>query len=313
MRANKRSISLLGLLQAAAVLTVVFSFLTGFDIPYRNIELFSHFRLQYFAVSVLFLILFIGLRHFLYAGALGAAVIFNAIFVLPWYFSADLASDGVPLKLIHANVHTSNTEYSRLVEFVTRESPDIFFMQEVSPSWIDGTRELLEDYPYAYAEPRDGNFGIAVFSRIPFDSVTHIDSPPLGYPTILASVTIGDRPLTIISSHPPPPIGRHLFDARNKQLRDIAKLANQIDGDLVLLGDFNVSLWCPRFRQLEKSTGLKNARQGFGVLPTWPTFMPFAMIPIDHALVSSGIGVSDIRSGDSIGSDHLPLIVTLSL
>lgn len=313
MRSDKRKVSFIGLLQSAAVLTVVFSFLTGLNIRYHGIELFSHFRLQYFAVSVLLLILFAWLRHYIYAGALGATAIFNAIFVLPWYFSAGVAPDGVPLKLIHANVQASSAEYSQLIDFIDREDPDMIFLQEVSPAWIAGTQELLKAYPYTYAAAREDNFGIAAFSKIEFDSVQHIDSPPLDYPTILASVTFNGESLQIISSHPTIPLGAHLFAARNEQLKHIAERVAQSDGKLVLLGDFNASMWCPRLRKLENATGLRNARQGFGVLPSWPTFMPFAMIPIDHALVSEGIGVLDIRTGSRIGSDHLPLIVTVAL
>jgi endonuclease/exonuclease/phosphatase (EEP) superfamily protein YafD len=313
VRGDKYKISLIGLLQSAAVLTVVFSFLTGFDIRHHRIELFSHFRLQYFAVSVLLLILFAWRRHYLYAGALGATTIFNAIFVLPWYFSADITADGAPLKLIHANVRASSTDYSRLTDFIDQEDPDVIFLQEVTPAWIAGTQKLQKDYPYTYIVARDDSYGIAAFSKIEFDSVQHIASPPLDLPTVLAAITFNGEALRIIGSHPKAPIGRFLYDARNEQLKHIADLVIQSSGKVVLLGDFNASMWCPSFRQLETSTGLRNAAHGFGVLPSWPTFIPFAMIPIDHALVSEGIGVLDIRTGDKIGSDHLPLIVTVAL
>jgi endonuclease/exonuclease/phosphatase family metal-dependent hydrolase len=61
--------------------------------------------------------------------------------------------------------------------------------------------------------------------------------------------------------------------------------------------------------------GLINAREGFGVLPTWPTYYGSTalMIPIDHCLVSEDIRVFNIRTGAHIGSDHLPLIVDIEI
>lgn len=35
--------------------------------------------------------------------------------------------------------------------------------------------------------------------------------------------------------------------------------------------------------------------------------------PIDHCLVSSEFTVKNIKTGNDIGSDHLPLIIELSL
>ncbi|MGI9248856.1 MAG: endonuclease/exonuclease/phosphatase family protein, partial [Woeseiaceae bacterium] len=156
-------------------------------------------------------------------------------------------------------------------------------------------------------------FGIAMFSRIPLDSATHVDSPPLSFPTIIATVTVNDQPLTLIDTHPMIPITRSQYDARNEQLESLVELTGRATGAVVLIGDLNISLWCHRYRRLEERSGLRNSRRGFGVVPTWPTFMPFAMIPIDHALVSDDIGVIETRTGRRIGSDHLPLVITITI
>lgn len=307
-----RNVTIVGLLQAAALLTIVFSLLTGLGLAYQSIELFSHFRLQYFTAGILLLAIFVCLEQFAYAGALAAISLFNAALILPWYTAATSSVDGTPITLIHANVHSSNTDYESLIRFIQKENPDIFFLQEVTEQWLTATSPLKHDYPYHYAEPRSGHFGIAAFSKLPFDAIKHIDSPPLGHPTILATVTFAGEPISLISTHPSIPVSPALYKSRNEQLASIADLANELPGKVVLMGDFNASIWDQRLRTLEIDSGLKNARSGFGILPTWPTYFAPAMIPIDHVLVSEKITVSDIRTGENIGSDHLPLIVTLN-
>lgn len=306
-----KRVTWVGLLQAAAIVTVLFSVVTSFDLAYRHIEVWSHFRLQYLAGSFLLLIVFALRRNPVYAILLLVATAINLSFVVPWYFNAEAISDGTRLKLLHANVHSTNEEYGRLLELIEAEQPDVVFLQEISPAWLGATRGLQKDFPFIYAEPREGNFGIAMFSRLPLDSVTHVDSPPWNYPTIVATMTVNGELLTLISTHPTNPITRSFYEARNEQLKSVADIANKAQGAVVLSGDLNTSLWGRHYRLLEESTGLRNARRGLGVLPTWPTFMPFAMIPIDHALVSEQIGVVEIRTGPRIGSDHLPLIITI--
>jgi len=302
-----------GLLQAAAVVTVVFSLVTLAPIDHFSIQLFTHFRLQYLGVAVLLLCAFLWLRSPWFIAMLVVTVAINAMLVLPWHAGKDETAGDTRLKLLHANVLSSNTEYDRLIRLLDTEAPDIVVLLEVSPGWLVALDGLRSDYPYSYAEARDGNFGIALFSRLPLKSVSHIDSPPLGFPTIITSLEVGDEVLQVVATHPMIPVNGDFYDARNKQLADIAKLVGQWTGPKILVGDLNLSQWDINYSGLEKQAGVRNARQGFGIVPTWPTFMPFAMIPIDHVLVSDSISVTDFYSGPRIGSDHLPLVVTLSL
>ena len=309
---------MVGILQAMAVITILLSLVTAIDIQHRTIELFCHFRLQYFAAAFLLALIFALLKIWPYTAALSVIAIVNAGFLLPWYVGersnnvGDTATSE-PLRLFHANVYSGNNRHARFIDAVNEEDPDVIFVQEITPAWTAALQVLQQDYPHAYTVPRAGNFGIAVYSRIPFASVTHVDSPPLGFPTIIAGIEHGGKNVTLISSHPTIPLGRELFNARNEQLDSLADLAARQQGNVVLLGDFNMSLWGGRYRKLVESSGLRNARKGFGLLPTWPTNLPIAMIPSDHVLVSDGIAVRDIKTGRRFGSDHLPLVVTLSL
>lgn len=310
---RRRHVTLLGLLQAAAIATVLFSVVTVFDFAHRNIELFAHFRLQYLAVSIVLLIVFAVLRKPAYSLLLLGTGILNASFVLPWYVGESELDDDNTVKILNANVQASNDHYQHLLDLVSAEQPDVILLQEFSPAWRDATQSLKSDYPFSYAETRDDPFGIAMFSRISLDSVSHVNSPPMGYPTIVAVMTVSGETVTLINTHAAIPVAGSLFDARNEQIDSIVDIASTIKGAVILTGDLNLSLWSRRYRLLEEDTGLSNTRRGFGVVPTWPTFMPFAMIPIDHALVSDGIRTVETRTGNRIGSDHLPLIIELAI
>jgi endonuclease/exonuclease/phosphatase (EEP) superfamily protein YafD len=110
-----------------------------------------------------------------------------------------------------------------------------------------------------------------------------------------------------------PPINQETFEHRNNQLFEVVSVMGQLSTPKILIGDFNISMWSPIYSNLTKGSGLINARQAFGILPTWPTFLPFMMIPIDHCLVSSDIQVVGIKTGSPVGSDHLPLIVEIAI
>lgn len=79
------------------------------------------------------------------------------------------------------------------------------------------------------------------------------------------------------------------------------------------MGDFNMTPWSPKFRQLVADSHLRDTVRGFGLQPTWPAGAPQFWIPIDHVLVSPDILVVDRRVGPDLGSDHYPVIVDIQL
>ena len=53
-------------------------------------------------------------------------------------------------------------------------------------------------------------------------------------------------------------------------------------------------------------------QRGHGIKPSWPLFLPIAMIPIDHALKSDDLVATEVRTLRPVGSDHLPLLVGIA-
>ncbi|MDH3429565.1 MAG: endonuclease/exonuclease/phosphatase family protein [Gammaproteobacteria bacterium] len=309
----KRRPSLVGLLQAAALLTVVFSLATFADQLHRYLELFSHFRLQYLLASSILALFLFALRSRAWASVMLILTAINTLPVAMWYL-ADTDqpdSNGIQLRLLHANVYSGNSNRQALHALIAAEQPDVIVLQEITDAWTTTIEMLRENYPYQYAIPRHDNFGIAVLAKTPFQSVDVIDSPPYGFPSLVVRQSVSGRIVTYVSTHPIPPLGTEGFHARNEQLASIAELMIPIAGPKLLIGDLNITMWAEHYRQLVESTGLTNTRDGFGIIPTWPIQLPFARIPIDHCLVSDDVAVLDMRSGPDIGSDHLPLLIVL--
>lgn len=303
------------LLQAAAFVTIAFSLATFADHAHRYLEMFSHFRLQYFLAAAILAILMFVLRSGRWAAAMLVLTLINAVPVVTWYLSdSDAAESANPrFKLLQSNVYAHNEDSQALLDLVRSEQADMLFLQEVTGRHSQQLAMLHDDYPYSLNIPREDNFGIAVLSRRPFDKARVVESPPHKLPTLVVEVSIYGEPVTFVTTHPSPPLGDAGYDARNIQLANVADLVNAQSGARVLVGDLNTTMWGRHYEALVDGTGLVNARRGYGVLPTWPTNMPFAMIPLDHCLVSKELAVKDIRTGPDIGSDHLPLIVELSL
>jgi len=210
---------LVGLVQASAFLTALFSIATLFNSVHFLLELFSHFRLQYFVCAALLGVVFVILRQRNWAMGMAALTLLNAVPLLTWYLPSDLNANpgNSTIKILQANVLGHDNEPAAVLAHIEAEQPDIIFLQEISDAWVQALLPIEARYPHKVTVPRHDSFGIAVYARAPLLNVEVIDSPPADLPTLLVQQDIGGHRVTFVSTHPFPPIGREWIAGRNEQ------------------------------------------------------------------------------------------------
>ena len=95
---------------------------------------------------------------------------------------------------------------------------------------------------------------------------------------------------------------------RNEQLAIAGDVLAEVDGPKIVVGDFNATPWSAGLRAFRS----ENELSGFNTRATWPIWLGFAGIPIDHAFVSRDLGILEIETGPDIGSDHRPILIDVA-
>ena len=306
----------------ATVLLVLLS-LTGYlgEFHYA-LDLSSHFKLQYLIAGFCLFFFFLMTKRKVWCIVSIFCILLNLIEVVPWYLpprailadaqaSANATNPNPqPLRILQSNVLFKNKQYSEVISLVQLENPDIAFFQEVGASWKKELEALRDTFPYSLVPPIPARFEPAIYSKLPLEntSITVLDEL---IQILYAEVKVQEQVVSIVGIHLSTPMTQRSFNHRNQQLAVFGDYLAKIKNPVLVVGDFNITMWSPFYKRFIQQTELKNARYGFGILPTWSTKLPPLSIPIDHCLVSQNVKVLKIRTGRYVGSDHLPLVTDL--
>lgn len=250
-------------------------------------------------------------------------------------------------------VMTLNCRYGRanadaIVTAVRERRITVLALQEVTDALIArldkaGIGELL---PYRQSgNPQDtdnGGYNVILSRYEPAAAVPNVvDIPAADVPAItlrlaggnaqsnktaLANSAVADqtdtastqpeRTVTFCSAHPKSPMrGCADWSAGILGLGAIARASVIGDHNIaVVLGDLNSSTDHPSFRALLKS-GFKDASltQAAGPTLTFPRWIPWPRIELDHILFTPGLNPSGVQSFEIPDTDHLALTATLAL
>jgi len=272
-------------------------------------DIISNFKIQLFYGAIFIFLLNSILKIWKNLIWIGFAVLALGIEILSWSMPYTGDAYGTrPLKIYYSNVLSANQKHNLLLDQVEKNAPDFIALLEVNKRWVHSLHELKESFPYSKIIDREDNFGMAIFSRYELHNVEVLYFSKTRVPSIFCKIKPDDFSIEILVTHPLPPGSKEGFISRNGSLEQIGRFMGGISAPRILIGDLNVAMWSPYYQKMEESSGLYNARKGFGVCPSWPTSLP-TQIPIDHCLLSKELRAEDFKILDSNGSDHFPIFV----
>lgn len=218
------------------------------------------------------------------------------------------------LRLMTFNIFAKNDDLNALALSVLEVDPDIVVFQEFWRWHRAGLEErLTETYPYTLHCQGGRRSFIALYAKFPFAPQPGndcMDSLTANQRTSIISVkfpaTEAHESFNVVTTHFdwPIPIAR-----QRQQVETFVTALNQVDGPMLVAGDFNSTPYSYSLKGLIERASLKRIAKG---LPTWPappTYpipMP-AWLQLDQLMSRGDVVATPARRGPSGGSDHYPL------
>ncbi|MCP4093983.1 MAG: endonuclease/exonuclease/phosphatase family protein [Planctomycetes bacterium] len=252
------------------------------------------------------------------SAVLASFALFNAVLISPAFFGTGshqvAAGESAPLRLMSINLLSSSNGNDSVRLEIESKNPQIVVFLEVNSWWqseLDGF--LSSTYPYSQAQPREDNFGMTIFSKIPWSELQVLDLGGDQVPSMLATFDNDGKPFHMLAVHFFPPMGKNGTRRRDEAFKQLPSAIADLPFETMVVGDLNATPWCYPFRRLLTESKLLDSTTGFGLQPTWPTDLKLMSIPIDHCLHTPGVRIVHREVGADVGSDHWPLLVDFQL
>jgi endonuclease/exonuclease/phosphatase (EEP) superfamily protein YafD len=259
-------------------------------------------------------LLLVATRRF-WAAAAAAGLAAAAIAVQLPRFIPDTAPDGVPLRILTANVELGTADAAALAA-LARDWADVLVLQELTPQLADAiSTRIAADFPHRALDARPHASGAGVWSRYPITDTQGVGGFQLATQQVRLAVP-GAAEVTLLNTHIVGPWPQPIDGWRTELalMRDTMTGLAAEAGPVIVVGDFNATRDMDPFRAL-LSTGFGDAadQSGAGLARTFPADSPVPpLIGIDHILIRHALA-TDARTVRVPGSDHLGVVATVVL
>ncbi len=217
-------------------------------------------------------------------------------------------------RLVITNVLMDNRYGQRWLREIRGASPDLVLMLEPDDWWVEQAQPLRRDLSHAVERPIDNTYGIALYSRFPLRDVEVREVVEDSIPSIWGAFDLpsGDR-VRFAFIHPRPPQVADDTDNRDAELVLVAREVEDVEGPLVVAGDFNDVAWSRTTTLFQELSGLLDPRIGRGMYSSFHAGYPPLRWPLDHAFHSDALALVEMRRLGKVGSDHFPVLAVFAI
>lgn len=232
----------------------------------------------------------------------------------PEVLSAQQEDVANTVRVMTANVLTTNRNVHALLALVKRYQPDLLVTLETDQWWQDKLSPLKGTYPHVVQQPMDNLYGMHLFSRYPLSDTEVQFLVEDDVPSIHTLVTLpSGRKVRLHCLHPAPPspTENETSSERDAELVMVGKRAADSTLAVIVTGDLNDVAWSTTTRLFRKLSGLLDPRVGRGMFNTFHAEHWYFRWPLDHLFHSAHFHLVAMQRLPAFGSDHFPVLVTL--
>ena len=211
---------------------------------------------------------------------------------------------GTGITLYQKNLLFANRAPLAVVEDILASDADVVMLQEVTEAHASTMARLREVYPVSVVCPFARVGGVAVLSRWPMAGGGTVCDPEARRGYVAMQVAGPGGPVWLVSVHLHWPWPYR----QGAQVARMAEELAQLDGPVLMAGDFNMVPWTHALRQLAEATGTRPLGPLMQTLER-PEF-PFLRLRIDHVYVPTG-WQGAVERRPRLGSDHFGFVARI--
>lgn len=225
---------------------------------------------------------------------------------------------GETLKVIQFNVWGRNEQVEETVRWIVAQKPDVLIVQEARRYDFTVAPALSKHFAYRTTcdEPNPDCSTMIFYNRpaLAEGGVGGQGEKPF-LPGVWARLDGPGGPFTVAGAHytwPAPP------GLQRRQMDKMAAMIAPFEREsLIVTGDFNLTPWSFMLRRQDRLFRLERRTRA---LFSWPAKevsrfrvkAPFPVLPIDQVYAGAAWRTVGVERGPALGSDHYPVVVTLT-